>query len=479
MTGITGIGAYVPQYSISAKEFRNAWGEFKGPGISKKAVPAFDEDSLTMAYEAAKRALDAAETDLENVGWLGFASSRPPIAEGDLTAHLGAMLAIPHSATLQLFTGSTRAGTRALWAGIDAIEAGVDTAVVVAADAPYGKPDGEIDHSAGAGAAAFVLESDGPAEIKDRGEYATPYSGTRFRNIDQKETTGLGITQYDRNAFTDTISQAMSSFEADLDTDAVAVQAPNGKLPYRLAKEFNIDAEKIQNAVTVHKHGDLGAASVPISLSHALASGHETVLAVSYGSGSGADAVVVKADGPVPNRTALETAIPLTYTEYLRHRGVITTDPPAGGGAYVSIPTWQRSLAQRYRLKAGRCSECGALSFPPEGACESCGKLAEYELEELSVTGKIETVTTISQGGAPPEFAEQQAKSGDYVSAIISFDTKDNKETVSLPAMGTSATSADYEIGEEVTSTIRRIYTQEGVTRYGFKMCPLSLDRQE
>jgi len=30
-------------------------------------------------------------------------------------------------------------------------------------------------------------------------------------------------------------------------------------------------------------------------------------------------------------------------------------------------------------------------------------------------------VTTISQGGAPPEFAEQQARSGDYAAAIVAL----------------------------------------------------------
>jgi hypothetical protein len=36
----------------------------------------------------------------------------------------------------------------------------------------------------------------------------------------------------------------------------------------------------------------------------------------------------------------------LEYIESLRH-GTFGGDPPAGGGGYVSVPTWHQSLAQR------------------------------------------------------------------------------------------------------------------------------------
>ncbi|WP_321170857.1 zinc ribbon domain-containing protein [Halobaculum halobium] len=30
----------------------------------------------------------------------------------------------------------------------------------------------------------------------------------------------------------------------------------------------------------------------------------------------------------------------------------------------MSVPTWRRSQPARYRLRAGRCPDCGALAFP-------------------------------------------------------------------------------------------------------------------
>ncbi|ELY63969.1 zinc ribbon domain-containing protein [Natrinema versiforme] len=474
MTAITGVGAYAPRFRISSEAFEEAWGQFHAAGVTQKAVPSADEDALTMGYEAATRALEAAETDPGEIDWLGFASSRPPAAEEDPTARLGAMLALSESATGQVFTGSTRAGTRALWAGLDALEAESTTALVVAADAPKGDPDDGMDHAAGAGSAAFVVEREGPAEITDRAEYSAPYPGTRFRNTGEDETRGLGVTQYDRQAFSETIGGAVSGLEVDPDPEAAAIQAPDGKLPYRAAGAAGVSTDDIQAAATVHELGDLGAASVPVSLATALADGYESVLGVSHGSGAGADAFVVSTEGDVPAETALEGADTLSYAEYLRQRGVVTTGPPSGGGAYVSVPSWKRSLPQRYRLEAGRCSKCGALSFPPEGACDDCGALAEYEPLELTGEGTIEAVTTISQGGAPPEFAEQQAKAGDYAAAIVALETDSGDQTVSAPAMGADADPDAFAVGDRIETTIRRIYTQEGVTRYGFKIRPAS-----
>ncbi|OLZ41005.1 hypothetical protein A6E15_08380 [Natrinema saccharevitans] len=50
----------------------------------------------------------------------------------------------------------------------------------------------------------------------------------------------------------------------------------------------------------------------------------------------------------------------------------------------------------------------------------------------------------------------------------------DGDETVSAPAMGTDADPDDFSVGDRIETTVRRICTQEGVTRYGFKIRPES-----
>ncbi|WP_049970624.1 zinc ribbon domain-containing protein [Haladaptatus cibarius] len=466
---IAAVGAYAPRFRISADEFREAWGQFHAAGVNEKAVPEADEDALTMAYEAGRRALSAAGNP--DVSFLAFASTTPPMAEEDLTARLGGMLDVSETATRHIFTGSTRAGTRALVAGLSAGPWEDGVGLVITADCPRGKPDSAEEHGAGAGSAAFVLDENGAASVVQQAEYGSEFPGTRFRGTGEEAVEGLGVTGYDRRAFSETLAGAVGQLDFDAENvDVAGVQAPNGKLPYRAAGALGVGVEEIQAGALVHELGDTGAASVPLSLAKALSEGHERILLASFGSGAGADALLVDA-GDVPVSIALDGDDPVSYAEYLRKRGELTSGPPSGGGAYVSVPSWRRTLDQRHRLLAGKCPDCGALSFPPEGACSGCKSLVEYDEVQLTGTGTIEAVTTISQGGAPPEFAEQQAKSGDFDVAIVALDGPAG-ETASAPAQVTGADTGILEIGDSVETTMRRIYTQEGVTRYGFKIRP-------
>ncbi|USZ76416.1 zinc ribbon domain-containing protein [Halorussus vallis] len=484
---IEAVGAYAPRFRISAEAFEEAWGQFHAAGVNSKAVPDADEDAVTMAYEAATRALGAAERAGEEVAFLAFASTTPPLAEEDLTVRLGGMLGVPADATRHVFTGSTRAGTRALEAAFsagpwrargDQKEVRDDQAdavgLVVAADCPRGELDSAEDHAAGTGAAAFVLSESGDAEVVSRAEYAAEYPGTRFRRAGGDAVEGLGVTSYDRQAFTEALAGAVTQFEGvGADLDAAAVQAPDGKLPYRAAGALGVETETIQRAATVHELGDTGAASVPLGLAKALAQGDRRVLAASFGSGAGADALLVEVAGDgVASELAIDGGDAVSYAEYLRKRGEVTSGPPSGGGAYVSVPSWRRSLDQRHRLVAGRCPECGALNFPPEGACNACKTLVEeYEDVRLTGEGTVEAATVISQGGAPPEFAEQQAQSGDFGVVVVALEGPDG-DSASVPAQVVGPASESLDIGDRVETTMRRIYTQEGVTRYGFKVRP-------
>jgi len=477
--GIAAIGAYTPRLRIDAAEFEAAWGRFDAAGVEEKAVPEADEDALTMGIAAAQRALDAAERDGDEIAHLAFATTTPPMAEEDLTPRLVSVLGAPEGADTRTLTGSTRAGAQALVGALDAGpwngSAGDGIGLVVVADCPHGEPDSEIEHAAGAGAAAFVLAADAPGSVVDRGSHVDSYPGTRFRGAGSEATTGLGATQYDRESFTTALGGAAAALDLDPATaDAAAVQSPDGKLPYRAAGALGVDTETIAAGETVSYLGDTGAASAFLGTASAFDDDAECVLLAAYGSGAGANAFVI--DGSVPVDAALSGTTELSYAEYLRRRGEITTGEPEGGGAYVSVPSWQRTTPQRHRLIAGRCPDCGALNFPPGGACRDCHvRPGGYEQVELSGRGTVEATTTIAQGGAPPEFVEQQSRSGPFVSAIVALDGPDGG-SVSVPSQ-VLADGETVEIGTRVEATIRRIYTQEGVTRYGFKLRPVERRR--
>ncbi|WP_330632186.1 zinc ribbon domain-containing protein [Halocatena halophila] len=468
MSGLPTIRAaasYTPSLRINADAFEQAWGSFDAPGIKSKAVPDADEDALTMAAEAGRHALTAASIEGEMIDWLGWATTTPPIKEEALTPRLKSMLAIDHQIPSLSVTDSTRAGTRLL------LEAPADrTALVVVSDCPDGAPDDQLGHAAGAGATAFVLAPNGNAPITDASSYESPKPGVRFRQPDEKHNHGLDIGQYERRAFIDAIAGAGESITT-ADADAVAVQAPNGKRPYRVADSLGVDPATIKRVETVHELGDTGAASVPLGLTRALSDDCKTIIGASFGGGVGADVLRIEHTGAVPVTEAGSTAQQLSYAAYLRRREAITTPAIDTGAAHVSVPTWQRSIPQRHRLVAGVCPNCDALVFPPDGACLRCHELVSYEPVDCWTTGTIETVTTINRGGAPPEFATQQAQQGAFDVAIVALSI--DGRSVSLPAQLTTTAG----VGERVKPVIRHIYTQEGVPRYGVKFAPTNAER--
>lgn len=470
VNGIAAIGAYAPQLRVPAEAFEKAWGSFDATGVEETAVPDADEDALTMGIEAAHRALSAADVAGSAVAHLGFATTTPPMAEEDLTPRLCSVLGAPKDAKTQTTTGSTRAGAAVLDAVLDGGPFGDRVGLVVVSDCPQGAPDSDVEHAAGAGAVALVVNDSGPGTVTDRASQVATYPGTRFREAGDRRTMELGVTQYDRQSFRRALGGAADALTVPTESvDAAAVQSPDGKLPYRAAGALGLDPETIAAATTVDTLGDTGAASAFLGAATAFADGYERVLLAAYGSGASATLLVV--DGPVPVEAALDGSISLSYTEYLRRRGNITSDEPEGGGAYVSVPSWQRTLPQRHRLVAGRC-ECGALNFPPAGACTRChDRDATFERVALPGTGTVEARTTIAEGGAPPEFVEQQSRSGPYDSVVVALEGPDREETVSVPAQVTHSPEPTV-VGADVMMTTRRIYAQEGVIRYGFKAQP-------
>lgn len=139
-------------------------------------------------------------------------------------------------------------------------------------------------------------------------------------------------------------------------------------------------------------------------------------------------------------------------------------------GAYISIPTWWRSLPSRYRLVVGECPACGAVNFPPEGACNGCNALVEYETVEPAGTGEI-VAKTIVQGGAPPEFADLLARQGSIGVVVVELD-----EGARVPGMLTDVDPTAIGRGDRVEAVVRHLYTQEGLPRYGVKFRPEATD---
>ncbi|WP_224450276.1 zinc ribbon domain-containing protein [Haloprofundus salilacus] len=479
MNAIDAVGVALPRLRISADEVADVWGRYSGAGIESKTVPTVDEDALTLAVAAAESALSRSSLDPDDVSTVCLATTTPPLDAEEIAPRLVRALGLPTSTSIRTFTQSTLAGAQALDSGFDA----EGPALVVAADLPRGDP-ASADHPFGAGAAAFLLAESGSVERLGSTSHVDELAGISYRERGSDELTGLDITSYERRAIRESVTSAVEGLGADpdaadrldvdiTDVDGAAVFQPDARMPSRATGDLSIPRETLARGTVVDRIGDAGAAGVPLGLAAALdaAEDDDRTLAVFFGSGGGATAMLFEGRVDSGFDAELDGGISVTYPEYLRERGYIGTVDVAGGGAHVSLPAWQRSLDQRYRLAAGRCPECEALTFPPEGACRNCHRRIEFERVELPRTGTVRAATSIGHGGAPPEFAEQQRRDGAYDVAIVELEHKG--ESVTIPVQLTDANAGTVELDDEVRAVVRRLYEQEGVPRYGVKFAPV------
>ncbi len=468
--GIVATGLYLPRQRLDADEIEAAWGT--AAPVDRAAVPAADEDALTMAVAAGRDALGGDGPDADDVAHLAVATTTPPLEEEAFAPRIGAALGLDSDVATTTATQSTAAGGEALLSGID----GDGPALVVVADAPEGDA-AEVGQRVGAGAAAFLVDDGADVTVADRARESEDAPGLRLRERGSTEVSELDITTYERETIRNAVSTALDRLKVDHDAvDAASLHQPTGDIPHRIGKALPYDGAAIGSGTVVDGVGDAGAATVAIGLLAGLETVDAGSTVVAGFFGSGATAVGVGFEVETPPETGVEAAVgageAVSYPEALRARGTIGETEVAGGGAHVSLPSWQRTTAQRYRLVAGRCPECDAVAFPPEGACPACGVREDVEPTRLCRTGEIVAVTVIGQGGAPPEFVEQQRRDGPYAVAIVETPAIDGDGSARFPAQLTDCDPGTVSVGDAVTGHLRRIYSVEGVTRYGLKFVP-------
>lgn len=502
--GIRAAGVALPRYRLPSDEVADAWDSFHAAGVDAVAVPSADEDAVTLGIEAAGRALENAVDAGESidalaarVDTLAVATTTPPLAEEAYAPRIATALGLPNDVRSWHHGQSTAAGADALQTALDA----EGLALAVVADAPAGDP-AEEDHAFGAGAAAFLVGDDAPVTCEGIGAATAEAPGIRYREAGSDRVTSLGVTEHERSTVTEQLRSAVAQVATDPDdVRAAAIYQPNGALPYRVAGEGALDTGNVAAGTVADRIGDLGAAGTAVGLVAALESdgdddnegGDEMdgdVVAGWFGGGSNAVAMRFAGGLDSDEIAALDGGEPVDYATYLRKRGFVGDGDVAGGGANVSLPTYQRTLQSRYARTAGRCRECGALSFPGEGACDACHERQSLERVRLAREGTVATRTVIGQGGAPPEFAELQTREGAYGVVIVDLpaqeseiagdddgdddgDDEDGAATVRLPAQVTDCDPTDVDIGDTVRAVVRRIYTQDGVPRYGAKFVPV------
>src|SRR5262245_17488021 len=150
VAGILRYGSYVPYFRLTRAAI--------GAGKGERAVASYDEDSVSMAVEAARDAVRGGVS----LDALLFATLSPPYAEKLNAATIQAALDLPEQIASVELAGSSRMGLGARLLGLDLAAAGRRT-LVCASDVVVGAPGGGRESQGGDAAVAFVTGPDGEA----------------------------------------------------------------------------------------------------------------------------------------------------------------------------------------------------------------------------------------------------------------------------------------------------------------------------
>jgi hydroxymethylglutaryl-CoA synthase len=324
--GIVGYGAYVPRLRMSTSAIAAAWGRDDGgrPLVREKSVPGLDEDTVTMAIEAARGAMSRADVpgDAVRAVWVGT-ESKPYAVKPSGTVVAEAIGATPWVSAADL-EFACKAGSEAVQAACAFVGSGMATyAMGIGMDAAQSKPGDALEFTAAAGGAAFLI---GPAAealarieasvsfVSDTPDFFRrqhmhyPEHGHRF-------TGEPGYFQHSRGA-------AQGLFEAlgrsASDYRWAVFHQPNPKFMRRIAQEIGFTEEQIAPGAVVDHIGNTYSGASLLGLAGILdvARAGDRIFFCSYGSGAGSDALSLEV---TPRLQQAREAAP-TVHDYLARR---------------------------------------------------------------------------------------------------------------------------------------------------------------
>jgi hydroxymethylglutaryl-CoA synthase len=299
--GIIGYGAYVPRYRLPATEVKRVWtGGQGGTPIKEKSVPGLDEDVVTMSIEAARNALARAgdvDPALIRAVWVG-SESHPYAVKPTSTIVAEAIGATPHTQAAD-WEFACKAGTEAFQAAVGFVGSGMARyALAIGMDTAQARPSDDLEYTASAGGAAYLI---GPA-----GDALTVFEGSFSYVTDTPDFWRRAYQYYPSHGgrftgqpayFKHTIAAAQGLMEAlgtsPSDYAHVVFHQPNVKFPQTAAKQLGFTAAQIEAGLLSNEVGNVYAGSSLLGLAAILdvAAPGDRVLLTSYGSGAGSDAI--------------------------------------------------------------------------------------------------------------------------------------------------------------------------------------------
>lgn len=320
---IIGYGAYIPRYRIKNEEIARVWKNGQlfeksnnvGGPIKQKAVAARDEDAITMAIEAARRAIRRAGIDPREIRAIFLGTESNPYAVKTAGVTIAAAIGGPTDILAATYEFACKAGTEAIQTSIGLIGSGmVKYTLAIGADTAQGRPMDALEYTAASGAVAYILgeymRGDSIAKVEASYSYAKDVPDFWRRELSPYPSHFQRFTG--EPAYFDLIMNAAKNLMESLnytpkDFDYAVFHQPNYKFPVKVAKMLGFRDEQIKPGLLSYIIGNTYSGSSLMGLAATLdvAKPGDRILIVSYGSGSGSDAISLIVDEGIEKKRDL------------------------------------------------------------------------------------------------------------------------------------------------------------------------------
>lgn len=472
--GITSYGAYIPIYRLSFAEIGRAWESGGGPG--EKAVANYDEDSLTMAVEAAIDCLGG--SDRQTIDRLYLSSTTLPYVEKSCSSIVAAAADLRDDILTSDVTGSLRSGTIALRMAMDAIEAkSAHKVVIVASDSRMASQNCPGEMGYGDGAASIILGSSNViAAIEGSHSTSSEFLGEWRRAKDTYTQTWedrFVLEEGYLKMLPQSVSAVMKQCNlTPKDFSKLVLFAPDARRHREMAGILGFDARTQVQDPMFSTVGNTGSSFVLMMLVAALekAKPGDRILVAGYG--DGADAFVLKVTDQIEKsrdrrgvKGHLASKMMLSnYEKYLHFRKVIEFEGDRRPGPFPFLPMQWRERNDIFRCYGVKCRKCGTIQYPAQRVCVECQSHDDFDNVRLSdQKGKIFTFS-MDQRSIVAELP--------LVLNIIDFDLGGR-----FYSTLTDRDPAKVEIGMPVELTFRKFHEEGGFHNYFWKSRPVRVEK--
>ncbi len=390
MIGITAYGAYIPRRRLQRKAVAeaNAW---FAPGLvggakGERAMANWDEDSVTMAVEAGRDCLPAADPlkDRCNIDAIYFASTTMPFADRQNAGIVSAALGLSQNISSFDITGSQRAGLSALIAALDGVNAGrTKSALLVGSEKRKARAASTQELAYGDAAAALAL-----GDTNVIAKFVASHSlSVDFVDHFRGESEEFDYSWEERwvrdEGFTKIVPAAVKALLEKTGITAAGIAhfilpCPFARLDQAIAKMCGIDPARVRDNLAANV-GNSGAAHGLLMLVHALedAKSGEKILLTQFGQGCDAllfevtPAITTLSERKGVSGSLLRRKEETNYLKYLAFNGLLTLEKGmrAETDKRTALSVLHRKSDMLLGMVGGRCKMCGTAQFPRARIC--------------------------------------------------------------------------------------------------------------